>query len=262
MTEMYKEFIKQEKEKAIFYSNKLHDLYIRKNELYNILCKYRSKLVFNNFPFHYIDRIQNNEIRDKLTFSLLDDYLDDSQDYFIIKGNIKAYLSTNWYNIPTTKAKIKLHVLNSHMNERTFRRFIEAINNNISNYILLGNKYNMPFLRSSLGIYNFNRNFNRPVVDRGETNKARKTNPDAIIYHVDDQYTAAKLIKFPTATENMRLYKFKFTSFINTVERQQLKYYDTVTGFKDILNNNSVGNLEKMLAVKKLKGINFYPTKA
>lgn len=259
MKEMYQSFIKQEKERAKSSSDKLHELYETKNQLYNIISKQRSRLMFNNFPIHYIDDIQNNKIKDRSTFALLDDYLDDSQEDFMLKANIKSYLSLNWYTLPQLKKKLKFHILNAHITERNFRILIGEMNNQISNYVLLGNKFNMPFVRASLKIYKYKRDFKKRAVNWGETNKAKKTDPNAKIYHVDDYYIGVRFTKRANTPSRNRLYKFKFTSFINTKKRQQLEYYNSVKHIKDVINDNKVGNLEKMLAIKHLKGINFYP---
>lgn len=254
---MYKDFIKQEKEKAKETFDKLHSLYERKNLLYKLISKHKSKLLLYNFPFHYIDRLQNEEVKG-LNFLVLDSHLEDSTEDLVLMANIKTYMTLCNYTIPATHKRLKYHTLNSHMSIINFRRFIDSINKEISNYILMGFKYTLPHIKSNIKIYKFSRDHNNKVIDWGETNKARKIDPTAKIYRVDDHYLAPMLSKNPKATSKARVYKFKFTSYINTRERKQLVYYDNVKSIEEVIRDNKIGNLEKMLAIKHIKGINYY----
>lgn len=254
MADSYTYFIEQEELKAKHYFDKLHLLIERKNQLFEAIDKYRDYLYFVNFPYKMIERIQYEDI--PFICSVTDDYFEDTNEHIILKTNIASYLNLTYNTIPNAINKIKFHSMQSCMPKKIYRQIILQLNKEISSHILLGNSFNFKNRIGALRIARFERDFKREVIDWGETNKAGKK-----VLHLDDEYLAVKYFKKTSTVDNYKIYRFKFTSFINTPERKQSVFYDSVSTIDEILNEDKVGNLEKMMAIKHLKGINFYNKK-
>lgn len=251
MLNNYEYFIQQEQEKAKHYFDRLHDLIDRKNHLFKAISKYKDYLVFVNFPFRLIERIQYQDI--PYLYSISDDFFEDTLEHQRLKINITSYLNLNTHTIPNTIERLKFHSMQACMPKKIYRQIMMAINNEISKYLLTGGKYQFKNRIGALKISRFERDFSKEVVDWGETNKEGKR-----VLHLDDEYLAVKYYKKNSTADNYKLYKFKFTSFINTPERKQTVFYDSVKTIDEILLEDRVGNLEKMMAIKQLKGINYY----
>lgn len=254
MLNSYDYFIKQELAKANHYFDKLHSLIERKNQLFKAISKYQDYLCFVNFPYKMLERAQHESI--PYVCSVSDDYFEDTTEHKILKVNIGTYISLTSDTIPNCIRRLDFHSMQSCMPKKVYRQIIAGINKEISAYILKGERYSFRNRIGVLKIARFERNFDKEVINWGETNKAGTK-----VLHLDDEYLAVKYFKKSSTVDNYKLYRFKFTSFINTPERKQSVFYDNVKDIDEVLEETSVGNLEKMMAIKHLKGINFYSKK-
>jgi hypothetical protein len=253
----YNYFIAKERELAIMFSGKLHEAYLVMNGIYNKINKHRAYLQFIGFPIHILDKGYNKESKSVLT--LYDKHFDDTVEHIQLKANISA-LTTMYHSvIPTYQTKLAIHSINSSMAYTTYCDIINTINQEIANVVLLGKRFSFRKKIGLLRIHTFNRNFNRKVVDKGETNKLKKQGINKIVYHVDDTYVGFKLIRNPESELDVRFYAFTPTNFVNTKDRSKSNFIKNSTSVNEVLRSTKVGNLTKMLAIKKIKGNNFYP---
>jgi len=257
MNNQYEHFIEHQRRVVGVYSERLHEYYNRKNQLYKIINKYKDYLVIIGFP---IQRLRDINLGKSLTNINVYDYsFDDNPKYLTLRSNIYNFLKMACIKIPETIETLDFHVFLLNMPLKNFRDFYKTLNKEISKDIILGNCYNFPHNVGSVRIYRFKRDFNKRVVDRGRSNKLKAQNPDNyIVFHVDDFYNAAIYDKNLAKVPNYKFYRFKLTSFINTKQRRQLEYYDSIKSEEEILETDKVGNLQKMLAMTHFHNPKYY----
>jgi len=257
LQEQYNHFIQGEINRCRFYFDELHLAYSKKNQLFKLIVKHKDYLTFLGVNYKSIEDIQYDKGRKKINVSNLD--FDNTPTYIALAANIKVYLYITLEKIPRLKDRIKFHSYLSNIPLSDFRDIYSSINNEISNILIKGGQYSFSKGVGKIRINRFKRNPNVKVVDRGETNKLKKLRKDNyIVFRTDDYFNAVFYNKKNAVCKNNSFYKFKLTSFINTVSRNKQEFYESVKKEEDIINEAKIGNLEKMLAMTKLHGINYY----
>lgn len=256
MVNQYNHYIKYNRSIIIYLFEELHSLYSKRNILFNIIKNHKSYLIMIGFPYNKLEDIQNN-----LSCKSINVYydFDDDVKHMTLRANLSHYVYITCTKIPEVLEKINYYRFMSSIPFKTFKDICFTLNKEISNKLLLGDSYEIPGGGGLLKIKRYTRKFKKKVVDWGESNKLKQTNPDKyIVFHVDDEFTAVhydkSLAKFP----NYKFYRFKLTSFINTKDRSKLNYYNSVNTNEEILNSDNVGNYQKMMAMIKLNTIKHY----
>lgn len=257
MIELYEYFIRSQVETITFYFNLLHDVHVKRLELYNIIRKHKDYLYFIGFPYDKLEEFMYNDRRLGINMSEYD--FDDTVQRNLLKSNIITFVNLSTRRIPTIEEKIAYHNYLVSISFKTFSNLFLILNNEISSHIIKGRLYDFSNGIGSIKVYRFNRNFKKKSVDWGRSNEQKKITPDRyLMYHLDDEYVAAKYIKSKARVQNYKYYRFKLTSYINTKDRSKNNFYKSVECMEDIFKETKVGNLEKVLAVTHLETPKFY----
>lgn len=255
MLEQYNHFIDYHTKLAKVCFDKIHELYKRRSILFAIIERHEEYLRLIGFPFDKFKATENDVKAE--TFAIDHNAFDENVKYLTLRANINNYIYITFTTLPSLYEALKEHSFLSRMPYRSFRDLYIGLNTEISRRILLGRTYEFPYSVGMLKIVRHKRNFKKKTVDWGESNKLKKENPDRyIVFHLDDEYLAPKFDKSCSRIPNYKYYRFKFTSFINTKERSQLKYYKGVKELEEVFYEPKVGNLEKMIAVTHFEGNN------
>jgi hypothetical protein len=255
--DLYYHYKARHEELAIEHSIKLHNCYERGISSYKYIESYMDYLKFMRFP---VDML-NNLIKGGTTsvINVDDKFFDDTDEHNKLRIHLRVITSMYSKAIPFHKERVSFHSLNSVIPYSIYIVMIRQLNHEAANMILLGNKFSLGQKIGLLRIQTFDRNFNRKVVDKGETNKLKKQGIDKVVYHVDDTYVGWKIRRNPYSDINVRYYQFSPTNYIHTPDRGKQAYLDNSTNIDDVLNDNRVGNLTKTLCIRKIKGHKFYP---
>ncbi|KAF5080361.1 hypothetical protein DSECCO2_120030 [anaerobic digester metagenome] len=261
MLTSYQLFIQQEKQKAEDWFNKLHQLVITKAEIYPILVKYKRYLEFIGFPYSIIEEMYYNPSYNCVVGVC--NYIDEGDtEHTILRINLTKYITIHTKSIPEAKRQLRFHSLLSCMKERTFKHMTKTVNQEIATDILTGQRYVIPNRMGAIGICRIERCFKKNAINFKLTKEERAKGNNTTIYHLEDEYIAAKYFKnySKMSGANNKIYKFSFTDFCNRVESRKIEeFYPTITSIDDVIEEQSIGNLQKMLAICKFKGLNFYP---
>lgn len=258
----YELFIQQEQQKVTDWNDKLHSLVATKAEIYPILLKHKVYLEFIGFPFHTIEEMYYNP-NCKTAINVSQFIEEGDTEHIMLRLNLNKYLTMQIYSIPEAKRQVRFHSLLSCIPERTFKLMTKTVNEEIATDLLNGQTYTIPGRMGTVRICRIDRCFTKKAINFKATKEERAKGNNTTIYHLEDEYIAVKYFKNNSkvgSDVHNRIYKFTFTEFCNRVESRKIEdFYPTVKTVDDILNEQSIGNLQKMLAICKLNGIKFYP---
>jgi len=144
-----------------------------------------------------------------------------------------------------------------------YKNIIESFNTDMSKYILNGGVFNLGYGLGNLHIAKKERTKEqKPAINWGESNKVKKEllNAGETLYdHLLFPTGKKWLIKFSNDfsywwrwsnkgqyIKNIKYFSFVPTNFINTKERSQNLIADTVKSIDEILNNDKLGNRDKL----------------
>ncbi len=256
-SDQYNHFIDYQVSRVEHYVSLLHELYQRKADLYSVIRNNKSYFIMIGFPYHIIDKL-NNEIKTK-TYNAYDYDFDDDAKHLMLRSNLVAYQQIVTIKIPHVIDKIKHHTFMMNISKPVFTELYNTLNLEILKHLLKGRVYEFTNRVGMLKIERFERTFNKNVVNYGESNKLKKTNPDNyIVFHVDDEYPAVFYDKSSAKVANYKYYKFKFAKFINGYNRNKYQFYETVESIDQMYKDKTVGSFDKMLAVVHLHGLKHF----
>ncbi len=253
----YDHFIGYQLARVEHYVLLLHELYQKKVDLHTVISNNKSYLLMLGFPYDIIDNLQQ-ELPTR-GYNPYDYDFDDNPKYLTLRSNLVAYSQIVTKKIPHVIGRIKHHTYLINMSKEVFKELYKTLNNEILKHLLQGRSYEFPSAVGMLKIERYPRCFNKKVVNYGESNKLKKTNPDNyIVFHLDDEYAAITYDKTNVKVANYKYYKFKLTKFINGYDRNMYKYYDTVESIDTLYKDTKVGAFDKMLATIHLHGIKHF----
>jgi len=253
----YEHFIDYQVSKLEHYVTLLHELYQKKANLYDIIRNNKPYLIMIGFPCHIVEKL-NDEVPAKL-YNAYDYDFDDNAKYLMVRSTLVAYQHVVTTKIPYVLDKIKHHTFMMNISKKVFIELYKVLNYEILKHLLKGRVYEFTDKVGMLKIERFKRNFGKKVVNYGESNKLKKTNPDNyLVYHVDDEFAAVVYHKATARVPNYKYYTFKFSKFINGYDRNKYKFYDTVESIDQVYKDKQVGSFDKMLAVIHLHGLKHF----
>lgn len=257
IVDQYNHFIGTQYNVIREYLDTVHDCYIKRNSLFKQIEKHKPYLIMIGFPYAKLEIIQRE---DNVKAINLEYEFDDDPKSLILKSNIQYYVHLSCIRIPDLKLKIEFHQFLLSIKFKNFTDIYSTLNTEIANKIIEGGMYVLPNSKGAyIEIKRFARNFKKNIVNWGESNKLKKINPDRyIVYHIDDEYVAPRFGKKNCVYPNYKLYRFKFTSFINGVNRKIEELYPKLNTVEKILQCTKLGNFQKMLAMTKLHGMDYY----
>lgn len=256
VVDQYNHFIDNEYNAIRETLNELHQLQIRKNTIFNIIRNNRTYLIMIGFPYAKLETIQHEDDLNPINVGY---EFDDDVKSLMLKTNIAQYVYMCCVKIPTLRKKVRYHEYLLQITFKSFMDIYQTLNTEIANKIIRGETYQIPNSGGYLEIKRFPRVFFNKAVNWGETNKARKINPNSgIIYHIDDEYVGAKFVKANCKFPNYKIYRFKFTHFINGSNRKIEELYPKLNTEEKILASDRIGNFQKMMAMTKINGMKYY----
>lgn len=257
MREQYDFFIKTQQHLLDYKINEIHELYDKANNLYSLISKSKDYLKFIGFSYDKIEKLNNRE--ELYYYDYKPGNFHESAEIMQLKANVFTYTNILVNKIPELEKDIEFIGNLAIIPYEAFIDLYAALNNTISETLLEGDPYYFPKGIGGIQIFNFNRDFNKKVVDYGRSNELKKQGFEKyIVFHLDDVYTAPKYMKKTATVPNYKYYNFKFTRFINTPSRSRKEYYKQKHSKQDILKDVKIGNWDKMLALINLKSKQIY----
>jgi len=276
--EQYKEYILIIDDKIKDNLNKIDSIIIKKNYLYKLISGLKEyiingKEICNKITKLYTDtslqipkyftRIDISKVtlynEDKIKLSVLRNYLIS----FIQQVSREKVLQSEVSKLNLEKVPLEI-----------YKYIIESFNTDMSKYILNGGTFNLGYGLGNLHIEKKERKKEqKPAINWGESNKVKKELLDAgerLYDHLSFPTGKKWLIRFSDDSsywwrwgckgryiKNIQYFSFVPTNFINTKERSQNLIATTSKSISDILNNEKLGNRDKLNILLK-----FDPTHA
>ncbi len=237
----------------------VHISITNKNYVFSFLKKHECDIRTANIDFDKLEFFNSNDINSSFYINrdaviskdeILNNILHNNINNFIYLSTVKMdnlldYISfmTYMYNIPY----LVYSILINNFNKKVIETLIE------------GDKYSFGFGLSGISVKRGKRSENRKAVKWDESNRRKKELQQTtggkgkwIVYHESPYYNFYYWNKSNCRISNHIFYNFKATSFINSGNRRINDYYKNVSDFKDIIEDDSIGNLEKLNACVKL----------
>lgn len=265
--EQYKAYISIVDEKIKDNLIKIESIVVKKNYLYKIISTLKEYIVGGEEIWNKITKLYGDT---SLQIPKYFTKLDISKITLINENEIKlSVLKTYFISFIQQVSREKVLQLEVSKLElekvplEIYKHIVESFNTDMSKYILNGGTFNLGYGLGNLHIEKKERKKEqKPAINWGESNKVKKELLDAgekLYDHLLFPTGKRWLIRFSDDAsywwrwgckgryiKNIQYFSFVPTNFINTKERSQNLIADTSKSINDILDNEKLGNRDKL----------------
>lgn len=234
------------------------------NDVNNLINYYHSELTFSinmaSILSTSIMKCTNTKVIDYFnTIEFLEKFnINDLKQFEIepfVQAAINNYKHYIEYKIPYLQYNLEIYLFLSSISYNIYHDIIGKYNEKLIHNVLEGNTSSL-FKMGKLKILCVNKTTNRKILDYNKTKINKKyfednnLTGDYRVYNTDSEFSFFKLFKF-MRLKTLQYYHFEPTDFNNMVDRKIDNYYKLKKSDNDILNNEKIGNLQKMNSLIK-----------
>jgi len=249
----YNNFIESINSKINKAVDDIHIAISNKRYIFSYLKKYEYDIRKAGIDFDKLKEFSKTDINSSFSINKNLKIVDDEILNNILHSNLNTFIYLSYVKIDTLLDYIKYMTYISNISFPIYRFLIKSFNRNIVESLIKGDSYSFGFGLSSISIKRGKRSNNKKAIKWGESNKKRKEGSENwLSYHESPYYNFFYWNKSDCKISNYIFYNFKVTNFINTFDRSINNYYANVESIKQVIDDDQIGNLQKLNASVKL----------